>query len=515
MGVGTLESDVEEMTVDEAVSVPSIRYAISKITSVIAQVPFQLYKMTDDGKTPAKNHQWYFATKHEPNPWTMKFDFMESIVYSAVMFGDARVFVDSETLELWLLPFQSSATVWQDGEKYHIVKVPTKEDPIWKFRSGRESNDTRNLIVFRDEEVIHIKGLSSNGLTGSGVLDCKQTFRIAADSEAVLSNQIGKGFSGSLMLEAPIGVFTKETEGQEFLENFRKNQMGKENAGKPGLLRQGIKANMMQMSNNDAQFIEGRRFNREDVALLFGLEMILGQDKSVSYSTAEQKNSQEVRNCFTRWTKKITQEFARKLLTLKERKGEKYCFDFDFSDYLKPDATSEANRLIALRNAMIITANEARVELGWNTRDDADDLINPAVLAKGEATEENKNDAEDAQDAKDDMKEARGRSAIESVLRNLINVEIDRVVSHAKNPDKFLNWMDLWYESWQVKLADKLEEFGLDRDNARLHCEQSKAALLQCSEASPGEFEQVVKDSTQDWTVRLYQLMGAEHGVAS
>jgi hypothetical protein len=75
--------------------------------------------------------------------------------------------------------------------------------------------------------------------------------------------------------------------------------------------------------------------------------------------------------------------------------------------------------------------------------------------------------------------------------------------------------MDLWYESWQVKLADKLEEFGLDRDNARLHCEQSKAALLQCSEASPGEFEQVVKDSTQDWTVRLYQLMGAEHGVAS
>ena len=144
--------------------------------------PFQIMEMTDDGKEPAKNHKWYFATNRRPNKHDKKYDFFEFLLSQAIMFGDGRAVIDFDQKELLPLHFEHTVTVWQNGNKFHVTKID-QDDPVWRFEPSHKAGKQANVLVFRDDEVIHIKGLSSNGLTGSGILDCKRTIRIAIDAE--------------------------------------------------------------------------------------------------------------------------------------------------------------------------------------------------------------------------------------------------------------------------------------------------------------------------------------------
>ena len=323
IGGADYDEESQNVTLDTAIQVPVVRYALSKVTSAIAQVPFQIYEHTEDGRVPAKKHKWYYTTKEEPNRYSHKFDFMEFLLTEAIMYGDGRAVIDFQAKELLPLFFLTTVTVWAKGEKFHVTKVDP-DDPVWRFEDDHLHGVQKNTIVFEDYEVIHIKGLSSDGLTGTGILDCKRTLRVAIDAEEIVEKQLNKGFSGTIMLEAPAGVFRQEKDAQEFLENFQKRHTGSGAAGRPGMLREGIKANVVTMTNVDSQMIDQRRFNREDVALLFGLETIMGEDKSISYNSAEQKNQQEVRNCFMRWVRKLCQEFGKKLISDSDRRAERY-----------------------------------------------------------------------------------------------------------------------------------------------------------------------------------------------
>jgi hypothetical protein len=72
-------------------------------------------------------------------------------------------------------------------------------------------------------------------------------------------------------------------------------------------------------------------------------------------------------------------------------------------------------------------------------------------------------------------------------------------------------WMDKFYARWEPKLADKLEVLGMDRDLARVHCEESRAALLQV--AGESNQEQLLPSVTalvRGWGDRVYTLMGGE-----
>ena len=510
------DDELTPVTLDAAIQVPVVRYALGKVTSAIAQVPFKIMENTEDGQVPATKHKWYFTTNRRPNSFTNKYDFMEFLLTEAIMYGDGRAVIDSDSRELLPLFFQHTVTVWQAGKKYHVTKID-QDDPVWRFEPSHRNGKQANVVVFKDDEVIHIRGLSSNAFTGSGILDCKRTIRISIDSEETVEKQLNKGFSGTLMLEAPAGVFRREEDAKQFLEDFSKRHTGPEAAGKPGLLREGVKANIVTMTNVDSQMIEQRRFNREDVALLFGLETIMGEDKSVSYNSAEQKNQQEVRNCFMRWCRKLCEEFEAKLLSEADLRMERYCFEFDFSGYLKPDSVALSGMLIQLRNAMIITANEARAELGYNKIDGGDELVNPATLSSSskmkpmdlEEMEADQNDAEDAADAEDDAKEARSPNVVENMVRALIRRESRDVCNGTKKAD-FLGWMDKYYAGWEPKLADKLEELGIDRGLATDHCNESKESLLRCADSKPDEFANVVKDCVQNWESRVYKIVNCE-----
>ena len=197
----------------------------------------------------------------------------------------------------------------------------------------------------------------------------------------------------------------------------------------------------------------------------------------------------------------------------------RYCFEFDFSGYLKPDSVALSGMLIQLRNAMIITANEAREQLGYNKIDGGDVLLNPATISSNqpaptqdavdpEEQEANQNDTEDAADQQTDAAEMQS-STVENLIRQLIRRE-SRDVSNGANNSDFLGWMDRYYAKWEPKLADKLEQLGIDRGLATSHCNESKQQLLTCADSKPESFKEVVLSCVGNWENRVYQILAKE-----
>ena len=64
--------------------------------------------------------------------------------------------------------------------------------------------------------------------------------------------------------------------------------------------------------------------------------------------------------------------------------------------------------------------------------------------------------------------------------------EANNAISGCKAKN-FIDWIESNYAKWEPKLADKLEELGIDRDKARTHCEQSKQELLRAADNSTME----------------------------
>ncbi len=236
------------------------------------------------------------------------------------------------------------------------------------------------MLIIPDADVLHIKGISFDGIDGKGSIPThKRTLRIAIDSERSLENQLSKGFAGSILLEAPAGAFADEQDAKRFVEAFKAHHNGSEKAGQIGLLREGIKANVISMSSVDMQMIEQRAFSRQDIALLFGLESILGDNASVSYNSLEQKKLAYLLDTLMRWLVKWEQELDYKLLSDAEKQADSHYFKFTDRALLRADSQTQSQILSTYITARVISPNEARAMLDLNPYEGGDEYANPSI----------------------------------------------------------------------------------------------------------------------------------------
>jgi phage portal protein BeeE len=138
------------------------------------------------------------------------------------------------------------------GEVYHVT-MPEEDDPIL-FKQVIEETPLiellqhRDVVVMHDSEVLHCKGFGYNGYAGLSVARVlKDTLGIDLQAQKYANNGMRKGFAGEVMLEAPAGMFRNEDDAKAFLDGFRKRHERGQDGETVGLLREGIKANVMNM----------------------------------------------------------------------------------------------------------------------------------------------------------------------------------------------------------------------------------------------------------------------------
>ena len=382
---GSIKGDVK-VNEESMLSSAAIWYAITTIAGDVAKMPLEPRQTLPDGRgsETAYSHSSYSLLRDEPNSFQTSDVFKEQIQGHALAWGNGRAAIVREggrVVELLPLMPDRTITLMYRGEKYHAT-WPTIDDPVGIQEAIRNNPESPALpsgaLVLRDVDVLHINGFGYDGIEGKGIAKvARDSFGCDLRAQRYTNNQLKKGFAGKVMLEAPPGLFRDEDEARKFLEGFRKShELGKDGET-AGLLREGVKANVMAMSNVDAQFIEQRKFSRQDVMLWFGLQHIPGDNSSVSYNSLEQKMLAYLASCLDRWLVRWEMQCDAKLRSVTEKKNRNIYFKFNRATWLQMDYESTVNALTKLVHYEILSSNDAREKLDMNPRPGGDDYKNP------------------------------------------------------------------------------------------------------------------------------------------
>jgi HK97 family phage portal protein len=486
-----------------ALSYPPAWYAVNKISGHIAQMPLVVKRRVDDGAETDKDHPAYRVLKTRPNTYQTAAVFKSQLMMHYLLWGNARaaIYRSGDSIELLpLLPYDT-VTVWDEGEKWHVTKL-FRDDRISlleDFLGNPQAN-----VSFRDEDVLHMPWVTSNGIDGVGVLQAgKRALAMGIDAEKHVSNSLSKGFTGRILLQAPTGVFRKEDDAREFLENFKKDHKGPE-GNEIGMLREGIVANLLQSSARDNQLIEQRVFQRQDAALLFMLESIIGDDSSVSYNSLEQKHLAYLVNCLGPILVRWEEECNEKLLSEEEKRSDSHYCKFNTGALLRTDYPTTIDTLSKALQSRIITRNEAREKIDMNTVEGGDDFENPNIdKLQSSSDTPDPSDDDSGDDTGDDVapQQSNRADAIRGRLQHMLGVESKRV-KNATSSNDYIAWADRFYSRWSSTFGDVIGELGGDEMLAESYCSKHKSEILKVYDVATADtFLQEIEQVTSGWSV--------------
>ena len=485
---------------------------LSKIAGHCGYLPYSIYR-----KEPSDPRRREEVTAHPvyhllsyPNAYMTGQTFRETLTAHA-LFGNGRAYIvrDGRGMPSELIPLSPNETTTvlvkfdgdtqqgsasdaaRDGsdrwEKWHVVR----------FADGKQ-------WAVPDADVLHIPGLGYDGIVGYSVIDlAKQSLGLGMAAEKASSKHFANGARPSFMLKAPPGTFRKEEDAKNFIDIFNEKHGGVENDGRVGLLRDGIDLAMTQQSPRDSEWIAQRTFQRQEVALWFCIENMLGDDSSVSYNSLEEKNRAYITNCLTRWLTKWEMECANKLLTVQQKRSESHYFKFSTAALLRGNTSDRWTVYSLGRQMEVLSANDVRTLEDMEPIEGGDDYDNPAInpTDAGSPTDPPKKPAKPAADPKENAL----RTVIEARLTDLIRVEIARVRQAAEKPGKFLGWLDSFYavEEFGGRIYRVWRECGALGIDAAAYVAASKAALLDLSGSVGGDcFAAAIDNETEKWLAR-------------
>jgi len=485
------------VTPEEAIKYPPIWYAVNKIAGHVGQLPLICYRKTVDGNIqPATDIAPYRLLRVAPNAWQSPIMFKETLQSHALLWGNAYAYIVRESNRpTQLIPLHPGRTAPDliKGTKYYLHLPNDADDAILQYKQPNREN----YIMFNDAEVIHIPGLGFDSYAGVSLWKAaSDSWAIGLESDRRILNGFKKGFKAAMLLEAPPEAFRKEEDARQFISDFNAYHSGSENADKAGLLTRGIKANVVQMNSQEAQMVEHRRYQRQDAALWFLLESILGDNESVSYNSLEQKNLAYLQNCLMRWLVKWEEECNRKLLS---QQSERYFFKFMVSDLLRADHKTMMETFAIGITSRIYSPNEARAKLDMNPYEGGDVYENPAITPGSGTGPPPANEPDNTQTTGE---EDTTNASLRSLMQHMTEVEAKRLEKHSKKPNA-LNEIETFYVKWETTLGNAIEKAGHDRALATKHCEQSKdmlqAALIG---NSADDLPTLVAQATEDWDLR-------------
>ena len=394
------------VTVDSAMGLAPVIYAVNKISGHIAQMRVDVFQESlEGGSVPVKNNT-YRLMNQRPNSEMTAFTFREIMMVHALICGNGRAYIERNSLgtPIGLIPIMpyNCQTLMVDGEKWHVVTRESgqAQDLIARTRDGAE------WWKIPDRDMLHIMNTSYNGIWGLHVIDiARDVFGLTQAGQDGAAKTIANSGRPGLLLQAPKGTFRSPEDAKEFLDNFNKKHEGLDNTGRAGMLLDEMTATTLPISAADAQFIEQRNFQREEIALLFGLESILGDNSGQTYRSITERNLAYVSNTLQRWLAKWRQEIESKLVS-----NPRQTVTFDTSALLESDPNVVAQYTTYLQQQGIATINELREIHKMDPVEGGDMLPHEMALQIAEASEpapqdEESDDNNSEQEDKDETDE--------------------------------------------------------------------------------------------------------------
>jgi len=338
-----------------AENISTVFACTSAISSALAYIPALVYRRDAEGnRKEATAHPLTRLTRQGVNAQMTWPEFVEHLIASALLTGNGLAVIQYDAR----------------GAVSGLEFVPWARVTVQRLSSGRLAYDisdpfgqAHNRRVLQGE-VLHLRDRTDDGLIGRS--------RLSRASETVAgvaaANSFAKGFletgaypSGVVSHDAPMNAEQKAS----LRSGFEARHTGTENAGRVMILDGGLKFTAVQISPEDAELLESRKFGVEEICRLFQVPPPLVQDYSHNTFT----NSETAGRWFAQftlapWARKLEAEFARSLFPANSGLE----LELDLSGFLRGDPqTRWAAHKIALETG-VLDPDEVRHIEGWNAR---------------------------------------------------------------------------------------------------------------------------------------------------
>ena len=346
------------VTERSAMQMTAVYCCVRILSEAVASLPLQFYRYTDDGgKEKAVEHPLYFLLHDEPNPEMTSFIFRETLMTHLLLWGNAYSQIirngKGEVVALYpLMPDRMKVDRDEHGRLYYEYTVYDSDDV-----DGRKgTNKVGRTVRLQLHDVLHIPGLGFDGLVGySPIAMAKNAIGLAIATEEYGSKFFANGAAPSGVLEHPGTI----KDPSKVRESWQATFGGSGNANKIAVLEEGMKYTPISISPEQAQFLETRKFQIDEIARIFRVPPhMIGDLEKSSFNNIEQQSLEFVKYTLDPWVSRWEQAMVRALLTPDEKK--KYFFKFNVDGLLRGDYQSRMNGYATARQNGWMSANDIR-----------------------------------------------------------------------------------------------------------------------------------------------------------
>lgn len=365
-----------------AMQTTAVYACVRILAEAVASLPLHVYEYQDDGgKKLVHDHPLYYLLHDEPNPEMTSFVFRETLMSHLLIWGNAyaQIIRDGAGRVLGLYPLLPDKMEVQRDDKgniYYVYSRNSDENPMFKEYGN---------IKLKAEDVFHIPGLGFDGLIGySPIAMAKNAVGMTLACEEYGASFFANGANPGGVLEHP-GVLKDPS---KVRESWNSVYRGVSNAHKIAVLEEGMKYQQIGIPPEEAQFLETRKFQINEIARLYRIppHMVGDLDKS-SFSNIDQQSLEFVKYTLDPWVIRWEQSLQRSLL-LPGEKG-KYFIKLNVDGLLRGDYQSRMNGYAVGRQNGWFSANDIREMENMNPIPDEEGgnlyLINGAMTKLADA----------------------------------------------------------------------------------------------------------------------------------
>lgn len=368
MGMGTHSGS--HVTADSAMSVAAVYACVRIISGSVANLPFQVKRRVDDKtREEASDHPLWTLLSRKPNRWQTPAQFKRFMQVSLLLRGNAyAMIVRSRGQVIELVPLHADR-----------MRVTQTDDLTLEYEYMRANGRIEKM---HQHEVMHMVGMSLDGVSGVSVIKyARETIGLSMAMEQHGATQFKNGLRPSAVLSHP-GSLGKD--GAEFLRSsLDEFRTGGDREGRALILEEGMKADTLSMTPEDAQWIEGRKFSRSDIGMFFGVppHMYGDTEKSTSWGTGiEQQGTGFVtftlEDHLTVWEQTVDRDLV------DEKEPDIYA-RFNRAALMKGDIKTRWDTHTRAMQWGALSPNEVRAMEDMNPRDGGDVYYDPPNMAGG------------------------------------------------------------------------------------------------------------------------------------
>lgn len=340
------------VTADTAMRLAAVYACVRVLSETLATVPLKVYRrLPNGGKSPDPSHPLYRVLHDRPNDWQNSFEWREMMMGHLVLRGNAY----------------SEIVSGIDGPVSQLI--PLHPDRV---RVERKDGSTRLQYFVKDEKgverqvsqdrIFHLRGLSSDGISGMSPISAYRNavgLAMAAEDHgsALFRNGARPGIVFSS--EQPI----KPEQAQKLISQWNERHQGVDAAFSTGIMPFGLKPHELGMSNEDAQFLETRKYQATEIARIFRVPPhMIGDLERSTFANIEQQSKEFLTYTMMPWFRRWQHAIQTQLIPTEEMGATwdvpDIFAEFVIQDFMHADAASRASFFTSLFNIGVITIND-------------------------------------------------------------------------------------------------------------------------------------------------------------